>query len=59
VVDISSLWSKCCCQDWGVDVDRNEGSDNDSNRISVLQSRVEKLKATGQLVYHLLLPPRV
>ena len=59
MVDISSLWSKCCRQNWGVDKDHNEGDNNDSNRISVLQSRVETLKATGQLVCHLLLPPRV
>lgn len=57
-VDISSLWSKCCRQNWGVG-DHKEGDDNDSNKMSVLQSRVEKLKATGQLFCYLLLPPRV
>jgi len=49
-VDISSLWRKCCCQNWGVNDDDNEDDDNDSNRMSVLRSRVEKLRATGQLV---------
>lgn len=60
MVDMSSLWRKFCCQNWGGDDDgHNESGDNDSNRLSVLQSRVEKLKATGQLVCHLLLPPKV
>ena len=58
MVDISSLWSKSCCQNWGDD-DHNEGDDNDSNRISVVKSRVEKLKAMGQLVCRLLLAPKV
>jgi hypothetical protein len=42
VADISSLWTKYCSQNWGE-------SGGDSKSISVLQSRAEKLKATGQL----------
>jgi len=42
VVDIASLWTKYCSKDWGDVAD-------DRKSISVLQLRVEKLKATGKL----------
>ncbi|PNF28018.1 hypothetical protein B7P43_G13849 [Cryptotermes secundus] len=40
MVDISSLWSKHCSENWGDDGDIN-------GDISILQSRAEKLKATA------------
>jgi hypothetical protein len=42
MVDISSLWSKHCSQNWG-------GNGAVSGDISIVQSRAEKLKATGEL----------
>lgn len=42
MVDISSLWSKHCSENWGDDGDIR-------GDISILQSRAEKLKATGEL----------